>query len=271
MARSLIDESLAICRQVGDPWNLAFTLWVKMCVAGDEGDDTTATACGQEGLALFREIGDSYFANVTQAALGSGLVRKNQDPVGRAYIEEALKFFQESGGSRGAVLFSITCMVSVTYFQQDFHQLAAYAQEALAVSRELGMRWLEAGFLRKLGAASKHLGDLEQAATYFQESLSIMQAMEDLNGFFEALEGMAGVAAADRKPIQAIHLLGAVEALFEPLPKKMRPMEKAEFRYDIALARSQLDEATFTAAWAEGRAMSQEQAMEYALRKNSAD
>ena len=42
-------------------------------------------------------------------------------------------------------------------------------------------------------------------------------------------------------------------------------MEEAEFKYDIALARGQLDEATFTAAWAEGRAMSLEQAMAIAL------
>jgi hypothetical protein len=128
------------------------------------------------------------------------------------------------------------------------------------------MRWLEAGFLRNLGAAGKHLGDLEQAAAYFLESLSSMQALEDINGIYEALEGMAGIAATSRLPIQAVHLLGVVEAQFEALNKKMRPMDKAEFDYDIARARSVLDEATFMAAWTEGRAMSLEQVFQEARR-----
>jgi predicted ATPase/DNA-binding CsgD family transcriptional regulator len=261
-ARSLVDESLSICRQLRDQWNLAFVLWVKMNLAEDEADSSTAITWGKESLALFREIGDAYFMNTARSALGLTLASNGQGAVGYLYLEEALKYFLKSGGSRGAVLYTLTGLVSASYFKQDFRQMGAYAQEAMEISRERAMGWLQAGFVRNLGAAGKHLGDLERAAAFFLESLSRMQALEDRNGICEALAGMAGIAAAGKYPVRAAHLLGAVEAQIETLAKKMRPMEKAEFNYDINQARSQLDEATFTTAWEEGRAMSLEQAIQ---------
>lgn len=41
--------------------------------------------------------------------------------------------------------------------------------------------------------------------------------------------------------------------------------DRAVYESGIAAARTQLDEATFGTAWAEGRAMTTEQAIEYAL------
>ena len=47
-----------------------------------------------------------------------------------------------------------------------------------------------------------------------------------------------------------------------PLP----PAYRAAYERDVAATRAQLDEATITAAWAAGRAMTPEQAIAYALR-----
>ncbi len=40
---------------------------------------------------------------------------------------------------------------------------------------------------------------------------------------------------------------------------------RAEYEQDIGAGRAQLDEATYAAAWAKGRAMTLEQAVAYAL------
>jgi hypothetical protein len=43
------------------------------------------------------------------------------------------------------------------------------------------------------------------------------------------------------------------------------PANRIAHDQNVAIARTQLDEATFAAAWAEGRAMTLEQAVAYAL------
>jgi hypothetical protein len=51
----------------------------------------------------------------------------------------------------------------------------------------------------------------------------------------------------------------------------MNPAEGAEFDRDVAAARGQLDEQVFAAAWAEGRALPLEQAIDYALAPEARD
>jgi hypothetical protein len=60
------------------------------------------------------------------------------------------------------------------------------------------------------------------------------------------------------QPERAVRLWGAAEALYDSIGKHTD-------YYDRAAARAQLDDATFAAAWAEGRAMTVEQAIAYAL------
>jgi hypothetical protein len=43
------------------------------------------------------------------------------------------------------------------------------------------------------------------------------------------------------------------------------PVDKDDYERDVALARAQLGEEAFAAAWAEGQAMSLEEAIAYAL------
>ena len=64
---------------------------------------------------------------------------------------------------------------------------------------------------------------------------------------------------------QAARLGGASEALREANDIVIPPIDRAPYEGSVAAVRSQLDEATFAAAWAEGRAMTLEQAVAYAL------
>ena len=77
-----------------------------------------------------------------------------------------------------------------------------------------------------------------------------------------ALSEMAGVVTAIGQPVQAVHLLGAVEAELEALNKEKDPVAQIESDRDTALAREKLDEAAFASAWSEGRAMGLEKAIQ---------
>jgi non-specific serine/threonine protein kinase len=78
---------------------------------------------------------------------------------------------------------------------------------------------------------------------------------------------MAGVAALQGEPARASRLWGASEVLREVLGLPLTSLVRDRYDYEgyLAAARAELDEAAFEAAWSEGRAMSPEQAIEYAL------
>jgi hypothetical protein len=59
--------------------------------------------------------------------------------------------------------------------------------------------------------------------------------------------------------------LGASQALFEPLGRQRVRTDQAPFEAEMALLRTALGEAEFGEARAEGRAMTLEQAVAYAL------
>ena len=64
-----------------------------------------------------------------------------------------------------------------------------------------------------------------------------------------------------RRMQRAATLSGAAEAL----RTEMVPLDRVHYEQILAAARVQVDDATWAAAWAEGRAMPLEQAVAYAL------
>jgi DNA-binding SARP family transcriptional activator len=75
------------------------------------------------------------------------------------------------------------------------------------------------------------------------------------------------VSALRGRPVRAARLWGGAEALREQMGMLLSQFDLAHSGYerDLAAVTSALDEASFDAAWAEGRAMSPEQVFEYAL------
>jgi len=73
---------------------------------------------------------------------------------------------------------------------------------------------------------------------------------------------------AQKQSQRAARLLGAAEALREATGTPMTPVETTEYELTLPTVRSRLGEATFNAAWAEGRALIIEQAIALALRNS---
>jgi hypothetical protein len=70
-------------------------------------------------------------------------------------------------------------------------------------------------------------------------------------------------------PERTARLLGAAEALRAAIGLPLPPAERPDYERTVAAARAQLDEAAFATAWAQGRAMSLDQLVAYALEPTS--
>ena len=85
------------------------------------------------------------------------------------------------------------------------------------------------------------------------------------HGLVFHLQISAVSAGAQDQPVRLARLWGAAEALSEAIGVTLYPIERRFHGPYIDAARTQLDVATWEAALAEGRAMSAEEAVEYAL------
>jgi hypothetical protein len=66
---------------------------------------------------------------------------------------------------------------------------------------------------------------------------------------------------------RAVRLFGAAEALREAMGQLPNPQDQADYGSRLAATRSRPGVVAFEAAWAEGRAMTLQQAIEYALQE----
>ena len=76
---------------------------------------------------------------------------------------------------------------------------------------------------------------------------------------------MADVARGQARPSRAAQLVGAAATLRERIGSPLPTPGQKELEKTLTTAREALGEAAFAAAWDAGRAMTMEQAVEYAL------
>ena len=109
-------------------------------------------------------------------------------------------------------------------------------------------------------------GDVAQAKQLFSEALGVMQA-ERLAGhtLADCLDWLATLADSDGGPREAAVFFGAAEAQWHATGAVRYAPEPAAYAGELARVQEELAAAEFAAAWAEGHAMSREQAIKYAL------
>jgi len=135
------------------------------------------------------------------------------------------------------------------------------------MARALGDQHSEASIAQALGEVAIQRGDIEQATILLAESLSSFRKWADALGIARCLIGFVNLLQAQKDMERAAHLLGFVEAWLESNQLHLVIFDHANYARGIAAARAQLDEAAFTAAWAEGRVMTWEQASKLALKE----
>jgi len=105
----------------------------------------------------------------------------------------------------------------------------------------------------------------DEAERWLHQGLAVSQVLSDQASIAWCLAGLGSAAALDEEPERAARLWGAAERLRQAIGCRPAPAARATYERALAASRAQLGEEAFAAAWAEGNAMSLEQAIEEAL------
>lgn len=182
----------------------------------------------------------------------------------RRHCEDNLLRFRALGDIRGIAV-ALNTLGEVLRAQEHYAEAAIRYEESLVIRRGLRVKWHIAQSVLNLGDVLHALGDQERAFACFVEGLQVCRELGVVHAIGECLAGFGGVAAMRRHPERAARLFGAAARLLEESGAVLGEMDQVEHERDVAAARAQLDGASYTAAWTEGRAMTLEQAIAYAL------
>jgi non-specific serine/threonine protein kinase len=229
-------------------------------------DYGSAVAALDEAVALYKELGDELGTAFTLGNLGWAVLHGD-------YRERVPDFVREgealiAGGLGGPPrAYLLVVLASATVWQGDLDLAASQIKEAIALCREFGSLRDLGMALFILGGFELRRGDTAQAARVFEEGARISGQLRDRLGVAYYVWIFGNVNARSGRPVRAVRLWGAAEALREQMGMSFSRYDLAQSGYeqDLAAVRSALDETSFDTAWAEGRAMSPEQAIEYAL------
>ncbi len=234
------------------------------------GDYVQGRRLYEDSLAMWRELGDRRQIAYLLSNLGFLTSSQGDQAAARNLLEESLAIRREIADTRGAAT-SLNNLGLVLYRTGDLAGARALFNEASAIWREFGDKQHIAMALANLGLVASGQGEYPLARSFYEECVAIRQALGDKQGIAYTLEGFAGLAVAQGQGKRAARLLGGVESLREAIRAPVAPANQADHDRKVSAARSALGEQAFAAAWAEGRAMTLEQAISEATAVGDAD
>ncbi|MBI5034023.1 MAG: tetratricopeptide repeat protein [Chloroflexi bacterium] len=307
-ARVLVEESLSIYRELGNKRGEASALHTLSDIVCLQDDYTLGQPLALKSLELYRSLGDQAgIANVL-IDLGSLIDNKNY-PRARDYLEQAMVICRERGDTLGiswaldglgviamrqgefqhariyfeeslaiqtplrgpGAAFAVSHLGDLALREGDYARAVEFYQQSISMSDEAGQVITRYWDIVNLGYVALQKGDHEQARATFQEAQKFFHDAGSKIGVVYALEGLASLAARQTKPARALRLFGWADAMRAGIGDLRPPVEQVGVDHDLTPIRVQLDPNMFEAAYAEGRAMTMEQAIAYAIAEEDKD
>ena len=299
------EQVLSLFREIGDKFGVAQSLMGIGFLARLSGDFERARAVGEEQLALRQEIGDKDGIAAVQAFLGVTILQQGDYQQARELFEASLAGFREVGNIY-YVGHALSLLSDIAQEQNNYEQAEILLQEALTLAQNAGNLPVTARVFNNLGKFAWAQGKYQLAEERFNEGINVCRKSHDQYEMAFALLGLGRVAQsrndyttarsfyskgivmaqeigndfiqtvclsayvilaiAQRKPDKAARLGGAMEKRIPSMRLEMSVAERAEYDSAVTATRAALGEEAFAAAWEEGKKMTLEEAVTYALK-----
>jgi predicted ATPase len=247
MARSLHEEAFFLCQQLEDKSSLAEMLLREAKKNLSAGEYTTARSFYEQCLVLYRERGDKVpIANALRDLAFIGRAQGDYT-FARSALEESLSIWRE---------------LDQEAYQEEVpveHVPLSHSINKVQIAKELV----------HLSSVALAQANIPRARALLHESFTTRQAIEVKlmvsSWALVFLPTSAALWEAQGHEKRASRLFGATEALRESEGTLVRPHEHNFFDSYVVQARAALGEEALAAAWVQGRAMTREQAIAYAI------
>jgi tetratricopeptide (TPR) repeat protein len=229
------------------------------------GDVEHSIPSRQEALALSRELGDRRSEGWSLIHLAISSINQPKElEAAIGLCQEGLAILQEVNDKPG-IAQGLNNLGELFRASGDYDRARDLYEETLIVCGETGEVIRESMMYANLGFVAYQEGDYERARELTAASMRPMVDIGLKQLVISGLAGLAGSLAKLGEPKKAARLLGASDRLMAEMGFDHQPSDLPEILKYTADIKSQLDEASYDAAYAEGQVMTLEQAVTYAL------
>jgi tetratricopeptide (TPR) repeat protein len=221
----------------------------------------------RRALDCSRELGDALQTAWALTFLGYTMLHELNAAMPLA--EEALASFRALNYLPG-IAQTLNIIGEIARVSGDDRRAQQAYEECLEVCQQTGETRRISYTYSNLAFLAQHAGDAERAMQLARQGLQLTRDRHDRNEMTDAIIVIAGSLSAGAAPHQdqlrrAARLLGAAEADRERMGAFLQPSDTPEYQRILGEVREHLDDRSFEAAWIEGRRMTLEQAIAYAL------
>jgi predicted ATPase/transcriptional regulator with XRE-family HTH domain len=263
-ARSAAEEALSLFREIGERQGIMRALTDLWDVATAEGGHEQALLLATESLRISHELGDIQGTAVSLVLLGWSEMYLGLYTEAAANLEEAVSVARKTRVLNRIAL-ALAALGDVRLRQGNYEQAVECLEESLALHRQSGHRSYTAANLGTIALVAIRQKDYPRAISGLMESLKIRKEIGDKGGVAWCLEKFAQIESAIGDAARAVHFLGAARALREGMGTVVDSVDQADYDRMLTILQNRLGEEAFRQAWQEGKAMSTEQAIRYAL------
>ena len=302
--RNYVRAALALPAVRGSDVAHAHALYVGAGLADSQSAHAEARRMLEQCLELRRGLGKPIEIAAALSTLSLVRLHAGDAAGAREGEAEAVEIFREIGNRVGEAI-GLLHLAEICMYAADDAPAKRHVLDALEIARDIKNREIESECERTLGELAFEGGDLNAATERFARSLEVCHEAEDKRGETTALwwQGKADLAGgrsemawvrlsgalrafqafemyaemlgcledvADRlhvrgMPDDAACLYAAVERLREGLALSRPPRFEVRTKDRIGMLRRALGDASFDAAWAQGRSWGIEQTIRRAL------
>jgi predicted ATPase/tRNA A-37 threonylcarbamoyl transferase component Bud32 len=263
-AQKLAQEALDLHRQAGDQRGEAVALNNLSWVAYSRSDFAPALSLQEQSLALRRKIGDEK-----GVAFALSVLAQFEEPRGNyqqaiARLDESRRLNLRLNDEQG-IAWNLTLLGNTLRQQGELERAAKSLEEGIAILKKIDNKWGTELGLYWRGIVAHDLGDNQRAEELLRESLAMSRERESQWGIASALCHLGHVALEKSDYARAARLFAFAELLRAQVGAPMSVREHERFNREVAALRTALKDEKFDAEYAARKAMTEKEAIAYAL------
>ena len=224
----MYEEGLALFREMGDLRGVAREANGLAVAHRRQGNLERAREFFEEALGACNEIGDEAQIASILSNLADVVSQSGDAERARELIRQALEIFRKIGYPPG-VAWSYSQMGDHARRENDDEAAKERYEQALEAFEQIGDRMGVGRCLQDLAELACSREELAEARRMFERALEHFVAMKHDRGIGMLLDRLAGVQASLRRPAAALTLAGAASALRESAGATERPWSPAEY------------------------------------------
>ena len=260
--KHFLEDSAFLYEEADDQSGIAASLNALAVSARDRGDYVSAEKNFERSLACWRALSDRLAIARCLHNLANVVKVRGDYPRARLALREATHIFEELGDRSGAA-WSLNQQGDIARERGDVAVAWVLYQRALVAFRAAGDQWGSGRSLTDLGSIDCELGRYAAAHAAYREALEIFASLGHRRGAARALEGSASLAIARGHAARALKLAAAAANLRRLISAALPQAEQLELDRKLQPAWNSLTEQESKSSWAEGAAMSLEEAISY--------